>query len=78
MYTGGIVTILSSPFWNPWMKGDIILLIGVLLLLPGAIDGTTQMFLNRESTNRLRAVSGFLMGVGIPLFLSRIVQLLKI
>ena len=36
----------------------------VLLFLPTALDGFTQMFGFRESTNLLRLIAGFPFGVG--------------
>lgn len=39
-------------------------LVGIILMLPGAIDGFTQLFEYRVSNNLLRIVTGLLMGVG--------------
>ncbi len=41
----------------------------VLALLPTAIDGTTQLFGWRESTNLLRLWTGLAMGIGLAFFL---------
>lgn len=39
-------------------------LVGIILILPGVIDGFTQLFEYRVSNNLLRIVTGLLMGVG--------------
>jgi uncharacterized membrane protein len=67
MYFGGILTIIAFPIWDSTLPPASTLLAGGLLLLPGGIDGTTQMFGGRESTNGLRAVTGFLLGIGVVL-----------
>ena len=41
------------------------LLLTLLLILPTVIDGLTQAFLERESTNVLRFSTGLLAGVGV-------------
>jgi len=41
----------------------------VLLILPLAIDGTTQLLGWRESTNEIRIVTGLIAGVAIPFYL---------
>jgi len=37
----------------------------MILILPTLIDGLTQAYFNRESTNIMRLISGFLAGVGL-------------
>jgi uncharacterized membrane protein len=39
--------------------------IAMLLITPMFIDGLTQAFLNRESTNFIRLITGFIGGVGL-------------
>ncbi|KQM23499.1 DUF2085 domain-containing protein [Chryseobacterium sp. Leaf201] len=46
--------------------------LSVLLILPTLIDGLTQAYLNRESTNVIRCITGFLAGIGISGFSERI------
>ncbi|VVB58449.1 Uncharacterised protein [Candidatus Anstonella stagnisolia] len=41
----------------------------VLALIPIAIDGTTQLFTLRESTNTLRLITGAIAGFAIPFYL---------
>ena len=69
MYLGGLLTILAFPLWNSPLSSLQTLVIGAVFLLPGGIDGTTQMFGDRESNNRLRALTGFVLGIGVVLFL---------
>ena len=40
-------------------------IISILLILPTLIDGLTQAYFNRESTNSIRVISGVLAGVGV-------------
>jgi len=39
--------------------------LSIILILPTLIDGLTQAYFNRESTNSIRLISGILAGVGI-------------
>lgn len=69
MYLGGLLTILAYPLWTAPLSSYQTLGIGAVFLLPGGIDGTTQMFGDRESNNRLRAITGFILGIGVVLFI---------
>ena len=40
-------------------------ILSIILILPTLIDGLTQAYLNRESTNSIRVISGFLAGIGV-------------
>lgn len=51
-------------------------LAGFLFIMPMIIDGCTQAFGLRESTNELRLVSGFLFGLGLPPVLNVLSSLL--
>ena len=42
------------------------LVFSLVLLTPLLIDGFSQAFQRRESNNRLRVVTGFLFGLGLP------------
>ena len=62
--TGIHIGYLSMPlfvfyiiYFNIWWT--------LLLILPTYIDGITQMFFKRESTNFLRVTTGFLAGIGV-------------
>lgn len=73
MYAGGLITILSYGLWWRILPPHITVSVGLALLVPGGIDGTTQMFGGRESTNSLRALTGFLLGVGVVLMANGVV-----
>lgn len=69
MFLGGLVFVLSNkrlpgiPWW-----------VWVLMMLPMAWDGTTQLFGWRESTWELRLITGTLFGGGIALFVLPLIQ----
>lgn len=67
MYIGGVIAILSSTLWIGELSYIHSIYVGCLLLVPGGVDGVTQMFGDRESNNILRAITGLLLGVGIIL-----------
>lgn len=61
-----VLAIIHSGIWWP-MEPKMGITIGLALIAPGAIDGFTQLLGNRESTNRLRTITGAMMGAGVPL-----------
>lgn len=69
MFIGSLVFVLSKkrlpglPWWA-W----------ILMLLPMALDGTSQMFGLRESTDVLRVVTGTLFGLGNIWFVLPLMQ----
>src|SRR5438270_9227759 len=69
MFTGSLIFVLSKkripgiPWW-----------IWVLMILPLALDGTTQMFGWRESTWELRVLTGTLFGLGNVWFALPLIQ----
>lgn len=67
MYVGGIITIAITPLWIDTLTVFQTLYVGLSLMIPAGVDGTTQMFGNRESNNYVRAVTGLLLGIGIVL-----------
>lgn len=73
MYSGGIISLITFPLWDPHLSSTLTFVLGCISLLPGGIDGTTQMFGERESTNRLRVLTGLLLGIGIA-FIARSVS----
>jgi len=76
MYLGGLFAIITSPGWGHLIQTTLLFGIGTLLIAPSGIDGTTQMFGARESNNRLRVITGILLGVGISiicLYITRLV-----
>lgn len=63
-YISGIASIiLFRYFYLPYDLTSLI--IGIILLIPTAIDGTTQLFEMRESNNTLRFITGILGGIGL-------------
>ena len=65
-YISGIASIiLINLFPVPYTLTT--LLIGIILLIPCAIDGFTQLLEFRESNNILRLITGLLGGVGLIL-----------
>ena len=48
--------------------------ISMILMIPVAVDGVTQYFGSRESTNNLRFITGFIGGIGLIIFLKIIIR----
>lgn len=65
MYLSGAIAILSFPLWRSVITPLLGLFIAVALIAPGGIDGLTQMFGSRESSNLLRGITGVGLGAGI-------------
>ena len=65
-YISGIASIILLNF-IPVPYSLTTLLIGILLLIPCAIDGFTQLFEYRESNNILRLITGLIGGVRLIL-----------
>lgn len=63
-YISGIASIILFKYF-PLPNTLTTLAIGILLLIPCAIDGTSQLFEMRESNNVLRLITGLLGGVGL-------------
>lgn len=74
MYFIGFMTVLAFPIWNH-INPLTAIVIGFILILPTAVDGTTQMLTHRESTNYLRVLTGSLLGFAVPTFLWGIVSI---
>ncbi len=69
MFVGSVIFVISKKRFPgiPWW-------IWVLLILPLALDGTTQMFGLRESTWELRVITGTLFGLGNVWFALPLIQ----
>ncbi len=69
MFIGSVIFVLSKKRFPgiPWW-------IWVLMILPLALDGTTQMFGWRESTWELRVITGTLFGLGNVWFALPLIQ----
>ena len=67
-YTGLIVYLTLSLFYRHPYDPNM-LSVSMILMIPVGIDGLTQYFGPRESTNTLRFVTGFIGGIGLIIFL---------
>ncbi|MCF2206953.1 DUF2085 domain-containing protein [Halobacterium salinarum] len=67
MYSSGVLAILATRLWSIPIRPVWLFLGGLFFLIPGGVDGFTQLLGERESTNRLRIVTGFLLGIGVVL-----------
>lgn len=61
--------VLVLPIEIPWW-------IGLLLQAPMVIDGFTQLWGLRESTNVLRCLTGIFSGLGMSILMASLIQLL--
>ena len=66
IYLGFFVMIPMLWFYQIGM------ILSIALILPTLLDGLTQAYLNRESTNFLRFSTGILSGIGMSGFSERI------
>lgn len=63
--TGVYLSLITAPLLKHLnLTINDLMLLGIALLIPMAIDGTTQLFGLRESNNYLRLITGFLGGIG--------------
>ena len=72
-YSGLIAYIIANRFY-PHEYNMEMLAISMILMIPVAVDGLTQYFGPRESTNNLRFITGFIGGVGLIIFLKIIIR----
>lgn len=72
-YTGLAVYIILNLFYKHPYNMEM-LVISMILMVPTAIDGVTQYFGPRESTNTLRFITGFIGGVGLIIFIKIIIR----
>jgi uncharacterized membrane protein len=72
-YTGLVVFLVYNYFFK--LNYDInTLIISMVLMIPAAVDGFTQYFGSRESTNTLRFITGFIGGIGLIIFLKIVIR----
>ena len=72
-YTGLAVFLIWNYFFK--INPDVnTLIISIILMIPVAIDGFTQYFGSRESTNTLRFITGFIGGIGLIIFLKIVIR----
>ncbi len=67
-YSGLAVYLIWNHFYEHSYDLNM-LIISIILLIPVAIDGFTQLFGLRESNNNLRFITGFIGGIGLIIFL---------
>lgn len=72
-YTGLIVYLVFNHFYEHAYNINT-LMISIILMIPTAVDGFTQYFGPRESTNNLRFITGFIGGLGLIIFLKIIIR----
>lgn len=72
-YTGLAVYLILNLFFKHSNNLEM-LIIAMVLMVPVAIDGLTQYFGPRESTNNLRFVTGFIGSIGLIIFLKIVIK----
>ncbi|WP_405269382.1 DUF2085 domain-containing protein [Methanobrevibacter sp.] len=72
-YTALIVYLIITRFYSHGYDLNM-LLMSMILMIPVAIDGLTQYFGPRESTNNLRFITGFIGGIGLIIFLKIVIR----
>ena len=72
-YAGLVVYLCVNLFYRHSYDLNT-LLISIILMIPVAVDGLTQYFGPRESTNNLRFITGFIGGIGLIIFLKLIIR----
>lgn len=72
-YTGLLVYLIYTLIYKHGYDLNM-LIISIILMIPVAIDGFTQYFGIRESTNNLRFITGFIGGIGLIIFLKIIIR----
>ncbi len=72
-YTGLAAYLIYKLFYtHPY---DInMLVLSIILLIPTAVDGFSQLFGLRESNNTLRFITGFIGGIGLIIFMQIIIK----
>lgn len=77
IYIGVLIFFLLNIIYHLEYNLELFL-ISLTLMLPTAIDGTTQLFGWRESRNSIRFITGLVAGIGYGLFLIVFYYFLKI
>jgi uncharacterized membrane protein len=72
-YAGLAVYLIWSCF-NSLTYDINTLIISIILMVPVSIDGFTQYFGSRESTNPIRFITGFIGGIGLIVFLKIVIR----
>ena len=75
--TGFYVGLAAYLVWNHFNGHSYdfnTLMMAIVLMIPTAVDGFTQYFGKRESTNALRFATGFAGGIGLIIFLKIVIR----
>lgn len=72
-YTGLAIYLIYNYFYGHNYDLNTLIL-SIILMIPVAIDGLTQYFGPRESTNPLRFITGLIGGIGLIIFLKIIIR----
>ena len=73
-YSGLAVFLVYNYFYGMEYSLNLFVL-SIILLVPAAVDGFTQLFNLRKSNNNLRFITGFAGGIGLIIFLKIVVEL---
>lgn len=76
IYTGMSVFFLLL-FFIEFSYGLNLFFLSILLILPTALDGITQLLKLRESTNVIRLITGFICGIGCFMLLLASIEILQ-
>jgi uncharacterized membrane protein len=72
-YTG-LALFLVYNFFYPIDYSLSLFIFSIILMIPAAIDGFSQLFKMRESNNTLRFLTGLLGGIGLIIFLKIVIE----
>ena len=75
-YTGLAVYLVLNHI-KPHPYNLTIFIISLILMIPVSVDGLSQYFGPRESTNMIRFITGFVGGIGLIIFLKTIFYMMK-
>ncbi|MHA1786058.1 MAG: DUF2085 domain-containing protein [Candidatus Helarchaeota archaeon] len=69
MVLGFIISLLINFIFIPYMPWNLALLFMILMIIPPVLDWSTQRLKKRESNNKLRFITGFLLGVSFTMII---------
>ena len=75
-YTG-LAVYLVLNYIKPHPYNLWILIFSLAAMIPASVDGLSQYFGPRESTNTLRFITGFFGGIGLIIFFKFILNMIK-
>ncbi|MBQ6099622.1 MAG: DUF2085 domain-containing protein [Methanobrevibacter sp.] len=77
--TGFYAGLAAYLIWNHFYGHAYdfnMLILSMILMIPVSVDGITQYFGPRESTNNLRFITGFIGGIGLIIFLKIVMKVI--